>query len=754
MHNQGLSLFNFLFLLFIFNHLGAQIAGVDHWEAIISPTDNWKYHGGTSSPGIGWHEPDFDDADWPEGNGSFGYGDDDDSTIISKSAYSVFQRISFNIKDTSQLYCLLFRMDFDDGFVAYLNGIEIARENLGFYGTIPNYNDTAFKNAEAQLKDGVTPNEYLFYKKEFKTFLHEGQNLLAIQTHVARTKDKDLTSYGLLYGGLCIPGTQYKSLPDWFREPLTVISGDLPIIKINTHGLPIDDEIRISADLSIINNTSGKNSYDDTPTGYNGRISIEKRGSSSQRFPKKSYSFETQDQVGENLNYELLGLPAENDWVLYAPYSDKTLLRNAITYSLHAEMGHYAPRFRFCEVFLNGTYCGIYLLTEKIKQDKNRVDIAKVKPTDTSGVEITGGYLFKIDKSNGPEVGWSSGILNEFFPDDTLQFLFHDPEAEDLTIKQRNYLQTYVDSFEFALKSEQFMNDTLGYRNFIDVESFVDYFIINEITKNVDGYRRSAYFYKRKSTNGGKIHAGPIWDYNLSLANSFSKEGWNPEGWFYQMDTVINKYTIPFWWRRFLEDPYFINKLNCRWNEFREGIISDLEIINRIDSLTFIIDEAQERNFKRWDILGKQIWPNYFVMDTFDEEKQVMEDWLLQRLAWIDNNLSGDCVPEPEPEPEPAEVSDVLFANEIYVKTSVQPNPFSDELSLMIYSDHSLNSVKIIIYDIFGKAVQEINRQYINLHSLEIEIKDLDHFRPGIYLYTVIVNELPLKSGKLIKIQQ
>ena len=160
--------------------------------------------------------------------------------------------------------------------------------------------------------------------------------------------------------------------------------------------------------MRAINNEEGqRNNITDDGTDYDGRIAIEFRGSTSQGFPKKPYGLETQDSAGENIQF--LGMPTENDWVLHNPYSDKSLMRNVLAFDMARAMGRYSPRTKFCEVFLNGQYQGVYVLMEKIKRDSNRVNIAELDATMNGGDALTGGYIVKIDKFNGSGgAGWQS----------------------------------------------------------------------------------------------------------------------------------------------------------------------------------------------------------------------------------------------------------------------------------------------------------------------------------------------------------
>ena len=145
---------------------------------------------------------------------------------------------------------------------------------------------------------------------------------------------------------------------------------NLPIITINTFGVNIPDEPRIDAQMGIINNPDGENTITDSFNDYDGKITIEKRGNSSQDQEKPPYRFETVTDDGNNNNVQLLGLPEENDWVLYAPWSDKSLIRNVLIYELSNDMGRYAPRTRFIELYINEAYKGVYVLMEKIKETK------------------------------------------------------------------------------------------------------------------------------------------------------------------------------------------------------------------------------------------------------------------------------------------------------------------------------------------------------------------------------------------------
>ncbi len=340
-------------------------------------------------------------------------------------------------------------------------------------------------------------------------------------------------------------------------------SSNLPILVINTNGLSIPDEPKIPADMGIIFNGAGqRNNITDPFNEYNGKIAIEIRGQSSQMFPMKSYSVDLKKASGSSLDAPLLGMPKESDWVLYAPYTDKTLMRNFLAYTMSRELGHWASNCRVVEVVLNGEYVGVYVLMEKIKRNANRVNIAKMTTADNSGDAVTGGYIFSIDKE--PD-GWFSSYPkpNSNF-NDFRQYSYVTPKLADITTEQMNYLKSYVDSFENALAGPLYQDPEKGVRKFADLASFMDYFFVNEISRNVDGYRLSSYFHKDRNSINGKIKAGPVWDYDLAFRNADYCNGSYIQGWAYEFNNVCGgdqAGLIPFWWERLMTDTAFVGGL-------------------------------------------------------------------------------------------------------------------------------------------------------------------------------------------------
>lgn len=597
---------------------------LNHWEILVDEGGLWHYLAPTQEPESSWKTASFVTTDWPSAPGGIGYGDDDDATVIEPTL-SLYMRTSFEVLNADEVLEASLFVDYDDAFIAYLNGEEITRAGIGQPGDMTAFDVAAEQSHEARLASGGLPDRIDIDAGR----LLPGENHLAVQIHNTRADSSDLSSRVFLAVGLSTEEQTYLPLPDWFDEPMT--SSDLPLVFIDTAGQSIQDDPRITAHMRIVNNGPGnRNALDDPATDYDGRISIEWRGSTSQNFPKKQYGFETQDEAGENNNVSLLGMPSENDWILNAPYSDKSLVRNVLAYDLGNAMGRYAPRTQFCEVFLNGSYEGVYVLMEKIKRDSDRVNIAPMDPTATTGDAITGGYIVKIDKFTGSGgAGWDSPIEPENWS--RVYYQYDYPEAPDMNQSQKDYIGTVLSDFETAL----FDGDP-SYRDNIDVGSFVDFMIVQEVSRNVDGYRLSTFMHKFKDSAGGLLHMGPLWDFNLAFGNADYMAAFEAAGWAFNPDT-------PFWWASLLEDPVFIGELRCRWESLRAGLLSNQSVISRLEGYEAQLFESQERNFQRWSILGEHLWPNYFVGESHAEEMDYLENWVLSRLQWLDSGIPGSC---------------------------------------------------------------------------------------------------------------
>lgn len=422
---------------------------------------------------------------------------------------------------------------------------------------------------------------------------------------------------------------------------------NLPAVVINTNGGEIIDDPKILSQMHVAFDTKGElNAPLGNPMDYVGPAGIEIRGNSSQTFPKKSFGVETWDAENEGTDVALLGFPEEEDWVFYGPWMDRSLMRNVLGYELWAELGYYAPRTRYVELYLNttnapdvrDTYQGVYVLTEKIKRDKNRVNIKKLDPEDLSEEKITGGYILEINAPDQLDPGAVSIDIEGDFV-----MAIEEPGSDDIAPEQTAYITSYINDFEAALFGPDFADPDTGYAAYIDVDSFVDFIIFQEFIKNRDAFRSSMWFTKDR---GKKLAAGPVWDLNIAFGY-FSFNGFqSPEGFILRGP----KDDLPHspWTDRLFQDPAFAAKVAARWNELRETTYS-LENLNAIiDGAANELRTANVRNFVRWDSLGKTLLPDIrFLMflgphpDSWQGEVTYLKDWIAQRVQWIDEHNAG-----------------------------------------------------------------------------------------------------------------
>ena len=442
-----------------------------------------------------------------------------------------------------------------------------------------------------------------------------------------------------------------------------VETGDskIPYIQIKTKG-QILNEPKVSAEMNYF---IDKVSVLKTPIG------IEYRGSTSFRISdKKSYGFETRDDSGNETDLEIGGFPAESDWILTGDVFkgsdniifDPTLMHHYVGYQLFAGMGNYASRCKFVELEVNGVYQGVYILMEKLKRGPDRINVEKLLPSDIDSSTITGGYILKIDKTAGSDV---PGIhppeyyLNNW--DDDLRytehnsfrskydifsrlmttmpfgstnnkyletyFLYEYPDADVINSAQKTYIQNYLDGFEKALLSDDFSTDKRTYTDYIDRKSFIDFFIINEVCGNIDGYRLSTYMHKSR---GGKLEMGPVWDLNIGYDMQYRVPS---NDWIINYNNYVTSdaWMVPFWWRRLMDDPQFRSELKVRWTELRANVLSTPAVLNltneTADYLT--MNNAIIRNYVKWTGISFNYQGSVNVMNT----------WLRSRLEWMDSKI-------------------------------------------------------------------------------------------------------------------
>ncbi len=527
-------------------------------------------------------------------------------------------------------------------------------------------------------------------------------------------------------------------------------SSNLPIVLLETNGQTIPDEPKISATMKIIYNGQGvRNQVNNTQFNFVGNIGIELRGNSSQNFDQKQYGFETRDAAGENLDTALLGMPSEKDWVLYAPWNDISMIRNVLAYHLWNKMDHWGPRTRMVELILNGNYQGVYVLTESIKRGDYRVKTASLKAKDISGIDLTGGYIMKIDAQNSPDdkafnstvpgvVSGSGGFGGT--PSTTVTWLYHYPESKNIQPAQEEYIRKYIDTVETLIQSPNFNDPVNGYGKYISLQSFLDYFIHTEVSLNSDGFKRSAYFYKEKMQKDGtkgKLKAGPVWDLNLAYGNCNFCKGNQVTAWVHKGCETL---PVPAMWGRLLQDPNFANDLKCRYLELRQGILSDAYIHSFIDAYADTLNEAQARHFSKWTKLfqtsggggfpgfpGGDLWFSAYRVTSYAAEIDTLKKWFTARLKFLDNNLPGTCVIT-------SNAQKSQFQN-----LKVLPNPADD--MLIIESDERITSVQL-----FSSIGQLIIDKTITGTENRLTFKEIEECTPGIY--SLIVHGEDGKIGK------
>ncbi len=412
---------------------------------------------------------------------------------------------------------------------------------------------------------------------------------------------------------------------------------NLPIVVIETDGgANIPDEPKILGTMKIIWHQDGSRNYMsdiDNPEflNYNGRIAIEMRGSSSQTMlDKKPYALETRRDDGvSNNNVSILGMPTENDWILNSLAFDQTGMRDVLAYELSNRLGQYASRSMYCEVVINGDYKGLYAFMEKIKPDKNRVDIETMDPTCNNYPEVTGGYITKADKTTGGDpVAWTMqdyGGGGWWGWSTYTDFIHHYPKPADITNAQDNYIHgVFTDLASVA--NQHNTSTTSGIPSVIDIPSFVDFMMMAEYTSNVDVYSLSTFFHKDRI---GKLRAGPIWDYNLAFG--YDAFGNRSKYNVWQFNNEDNN--GPKFWKDLFDTDLFRCYLAKRWFELTEpGQPLNYDFVcTRIDEIDALITEAIPRDNQRWN-----------QMQQHAQYVNNMKNWLQQRINWLNQNIGFD----------------------------------------------------------------------------------------------------------------
>jgi hypothetical protein len=359
-------------------------------------------------------------------------------------------------------------------------------------------------------------------------------------------------------------------------------------------------------------------------------IGIELRGRSSQVFfPKGQFGIELRTEGDIQTEGSFLGMPAESDWVLLGPYSDKSFLRDALTFDLARRLGRAAPRWVFVELFLRQgaprpaaeEYQGLYLAAERISRGVGRINLprSRRRPGEDSG------YIAKLD--------WLDPDTREVHFTTTLgeRVILVYPGAKDATDEQIEYLRRYLDEFERSLSDGR-------YFDLIDVDSWVDGMILQELAKNVDAYRSSTYFHKFP---GGKLRLGPVWDFNQAYGNaSYNERAVAVEGW------RVTRARPGSWFRKLFDDDDFFGRFQERYRELRAGPLRDEAIFSFLDGESAKLEAAAARNFERWPILGEVVLGNPDPPPgTYQGEVAFLKEWIQARARWMDQAVLSRATP-------------------------------------------------------------------------------------------------------------
>jgi hypothetical protein len=601
-------------------------AQIDHWESVVLPGDIWNYLVPTSQPNANWNQSFFVSSIWSSGPSGFGFGDDDDATVISPTM-SVYIRKNIEITDVSAIEFMVLDIDYDDGFVAYLNGHEIARNLVS--GEVPGFDQPSEGFHEALLYQGYGPERF----EVDPSFLNTGTNVFAVQVHNQSSDSSDLSALPVLSLGINNTSYDYRTPPSWFVTPYVPVtvnfqSSNLPVVVIDTDQ-EIPNEPKIDATMKIIYRGEGERNLltdvsDATTLNYDGAIKIEVRGSSSALLDKKQYAFTPYDDLGEKINVSILDMPKENDWILNGLAYDDSYIRDYISYKLSNLTGNYASRGRYCEVVLNGDFQGIYVLQEKLKADDSRIDINKIKETQLTLPKLTGGYITKTDKIEGSDTAaWSMDNYLGY----QSNFVHEHPKPTTVQPEQNEYIKGQFESLQEKVTAPSDSSITNGYPSVIDIPSFVDFMLLNEFASNADAYEFSTFFHKDRN---GKLRAGPIWDFNLTYGNDLFFWGYD------RSKTDVWQFNFggndgPKFWKDLFDDEVFKCYLAKRWQTLTAtGMpLNSGEIFTFIDTTTALISEAVERQETVTGTIG-----------VFEQQIIDIKDFISARITWISNELT------------------------------------------------------------------------------------------------------------------
>ncbi len=452
-------------------------------------------------------------------------------------------------------------------------------------------------------------------------------------------------------------------------QTVVIDSTNMPIVWIDVDGATIQRDDYVSARMKIIHNGQGQLNYGDTIAhpgqhiDYEGYIALRYRGNSSYSLSdKKPYQFRTLSKPLEDgvemdkKKVSILGMGKDNKWAMLAPYSDRSMIRDLLGFEVARPWMEYTPQGRLCEVYLDGIYYGIFVMCEVVSKGKYRLNL---DDPGEEGDALTGGYLMEVGAPEGPVYvskyrpvdnnGYSYNDSTSF-----IYFQYQSPDYDDMTPAQIDYIHSAIDEMESLYASTKFRDPVVGYRRLVDVQSFMDYQLTMEVCHNMDAYRLSGKFYKRRDSVDTRFKM-VVWDMNLAFGNCRHNQGYMTNTWVYRLNPYLHKrgdHLIPFWWYRMNIDKVYVADRKARWAQWREANLQYDRFMATVDSLANEVTccGAEARNSQAWPRWGTWLWPNYFVANSYEEEITFIKEWITERIAWMDAQL-GYTPPTPAYEP-------------------------------------------------------------------------------------------------------
>ena len=436
-------------------------------------------------------------------------------------------------------------------------------------------------------------------------------------------------------------GCSNDCVAGYMSDPVTMaleLPAVVPVLRLDIDGQLIEKDVEIAGQLEIFEDHDGTladlDMVDPTLTTA---VGFQGRGNYTWSLPKKGYAFELQDGLGGDVDLQILGLPPGSDFALYACWSDKTCMRNALVYALGQRLGRWSPRTRYVELIIDGEYRGLYMVWERIRRDVARCDIDKPAASAVEG-DLSGGYILRLEGA-GKGIKTVDGVDYErdFVMDGGRIYTYHYPRPWKLTPEQAAYPPAYLQSFEDAMAL-----DPAVYPEWIDILSWVDHGIVEELTNNWDGYVHSIYMAKTSEANDGRLAMTALWDYDLAFANG-DVTGYNcqTDNWAHLIERNVPD-DVPEYWLSLFADAEFQTAFKCRWQELRADAISLTTISAQLDAWAAFTVDARVRDQARWGTLAMgEIFPNCFWAPTYDGEITLLLDWIDARISWLDAQVAA-----------------------------------------------------------------------------------------------------------------